>query len=85
VAKSAVNSAPAPMDTLFIDRTARAMARRQSHGPVRGDLAPEPAARAMVDHTLYLWSIQGEYADEQAVLDTLDRVCVGAPGLDRRH
>ncbi|WP_216912481.1 TetR/AcrR family transcriptional regulator [Nocardia sp. NBC_01377] len=72
---------------LLIDRTARAIARWQSDGLVRADLDPELAARAMaamVDHTLYLWLIQGEDADEQAVLDTLDRMCVGALGLDRR-
>ncbi|WP_216893325.1 TetR/AcrR family transcriptional regulator [Nocardia alni] len=69
----------------FIDRTARAIARWQGEGLVRPKLDPELAARvmaAMVDHTLYLWLIQGEDADEDALLDTLDRMSVGALGLD---
>ncbi len=69
----------------LIDRTARAIARWQGEGLVRPELDPELAARviaAMVDHTLYLWLIQGENADEDALLDTLDRMSVGALGLD---
>ncbi|NUP26438.1 MAG: TetR/AcrR family transcriptional regulator [Nocardia sp.] len=70
----------------LIDRTARAIARWQSEGLVPAGLDPELAARAMsamVDHTLYLWLIQGEDADEEALLETLDRMCVGALHLDR--
>ncbi|WP_040834983.1 TetR/AcrR family transcriptional regulator [Nocardia brevicatena] len=69
----------------LIDRTARAIARWQSEGLVRPELDPQLAARAMsamVDHTLYLWLIQGEDADEEALLDTLDRMSVSALGLD---
>ncbi|MGW0180293.1 TetR/AcrR family transcriptional regulator [Nocardia sp. NPDC003345] len=69
----------------LIDRTARAIARWQSDGLVPAALDPELAARAMsamVEHTLYLWLIQGEDADEAALLDTLDRMSVGALGLD---
>ncbi|MCX5042101.1 TetR/AcrR family transcriptional regulator [Aldersonia sp. NBC_00410] len=71
---------------LLIDRTARAIARWQSEGLVRQSLDPEMAARAMsamVDHTLYLWLVQGDEANEAALLDTLDQMCVGALGLDR--
>ncbi|WP_063058018.1 TetR/AcrR family transcriptional regulator [Nocardia sienata] len=70
----------------LIDRTARAIARWQSDGLVPAGLDPELAARAMsamVDHTLYLWLIQGEDADEEALLATLDQMCVGALQLDR--
>ncbi|MCX4094955.1 TetR/AcrR family transcriptional regulator [Nocardia sp. alder85J] len=69
---------------VIIDRTAQAIARWQSEGLVRPELDPELAARAMaamVDHTLYLWLIQGEDADEDALLDTLDQMSVGALGL----
>lgn len=69
----------------LIDRTARAIARWQSEGLIRPELDPQLAARAMsamVDHTLYLWLIQGEDADENALLDTLDRMSVSALGLD---
>ncbi|WP_280423667.1 TetR/AcrR family transcriptional regulator [Nocardia carnea] len=71
----------------LIDRTARAIARWQSEGLVPADLDPELAARAMsamVDHTLYLWLIQGEDADEEALLATLDQMCVGALQLNRK-
>ncbi|WP_227984649.1 TetR/AcrR family transcriptional regulator [Nocardia spumae] len=69
----------------LIDRTAQAIARWQREGLVRASLDPELAARAMsamVEHTLYLWLIQGEDADEQALLDTLDQMSVSALGLD---
>ncbi|WP_280434566.1 TetR/AcrR family transcriptional regulator [Nocardia carnea] len=71
----------------LIDRTARAIARWQSEGLVPAGLDPELAARAMsamVDHTLYLWLIQGEDADEEALLATLDQMCVGALQLNRK-
>ena len=69
----------------LIDRTSKAIARWQDEGLVRPKLDPELAARvmaAMVEHTIYLWLIQGEDADEDALLDTLDRMSVGALGLD---
>ncbi|MBF6193692.1 TetR/AcrR family transcriptional regulator [Nocardia implantans] len=72
----------------LIDRTARAIARWQSEGLVRANLDPELAARAMaamVDHTLYLWLIQGDDANEEALLETLDQMCVGALGLDQER
>ncbi|MGU3584632.1 TetR/AcrR family transcriptional regulator [Rhodococcus sp. C26F] len=70
----------------LIDRTARAIARWQEQGAVRASLDPVMAARAMsamVDHTLYLWLIQGDEADEEILLDNLDQMCIGALGLDR--
>lgn len=70
----------------LIDRTSRAIARWQKDGLVRASLDPVLAARAMaamVDHTLYLWLIQGDEANEDALLDTLDQMCLGALGLDR--
>lgn len=66
------------------DRTSRAIARWQQEGRAAPDLDPVLAARAMaamLDHTLYLWLIQGDDADEAALLDTLDRMCLGALGL----
>ncbi|CAM3111215.1 TetR/AcrR family transcriptional regulator [Prescottella defluvii] len=70
----------------LIDRTARAIARWQEQGEVRASLDPVMAARAMaamVDHSLYLWLVQGDEADEASLLDTLDQMCIGALGLDR--
>ncbi|MFC9549292.1 TetR/AcrR family transcriptional regulator [Rhodococcus sp. NPDC056960] len=70
----------------LIDRTSRAIARWQQDGLATATLDPVLAARAMaamVDHTLYLWLIQGDDADEEALLDTLDQMCLGALGLDR--
>ncbi|MFF0815319.1 TetR/AcrR family transcriptional regulator [Rhodococcus sp. NPDC003318] len=67
------------------ERTARAIARWQEEGLVRAELDPTLAARtmaAMVDHTLYLWLIQGDEANEAALLDTLDLMCLGALGLE---
>lgn len=69
----------------LIDRTARAIARWQEQGDVRASLDPVMAARAMaamVDHSLYLWLVQGDEADEGSLLDTLDQMCIGALGLD---
>lgn len=69
----------------LIDRTARAIARWQEQGDVRSSLDPVMAARAMaamVDHSLYLWLVQGDEADEESLLDTLDQMCIGALGLD---
>ncbi|WP_036518545.1 TetR/AcrR family transcriptional regulator [Nocardia sp. 348MFTsu5.1] len=70
----------------LIDRQARAIARWQQEGLVRQSLDPEMAARAMsamVDHTLYLWLVQGDEANEALLLDTLDQMCLGALGLDQ--
>ena len=61
------------------------IARWQADGLVRSSLDPVFAARAMaamVDHTLYLWLVQGDEADEERLLDTLDQMCLGALGLD---
>ncbi|MDF3319963.1 TetR/AcrR family transcriptional regulator [Rhodococcus sp. C3V] len=69
----------------LIDRTARAIARWQEQSDVRASLDPVMAARAMaamVDHSLYLWLVQGDDADEESLLDTLDQMCIGALGLD---
>jgi AcrR family transcriptional regulator len=68
----------------WIERTSAAIARWQQDGHARRDLDPTMAARsmaAMVDHSLYLWLVQGEDADEIVLLDTLDEMCVGALGL----
>lgn len=69
----------------LIERTSRAIARWQEQGQVRECLDPVMAARAMaamVDHSLYLWLVQGDEADEESLLDTLDQMCIGALGLD---
>lgn len=68
-----------------IDRTARAISRWQSEDLVPEALDPELSARvmsAMIEHTLYLWLVQGEEANEATLLDTLDRMSVSALGLD---
>jgi AcrR family transcriptional regulator len=70
----------------LIDRTAGAIRRWQQEGLVRQSLDPEMAARAMsamVDHTLYLWLVQGDEANEALLLDTLDQMCLGALGLNQ--
>ncbi|WP_430334381.1 TetR/AcrR family transcriptional regulator [Rhodococcus sp. ACT016] len=69
----------------LIDRSARAIARWQEQGQVRESLDPVMAARAMaamVDHTLYLWLVQGDEANEESLLETLDQMCIGALGFD---
>lgn len=68
-----------------IDRTARAITRWQGDDLVPAALDPELSARimsAMIEHTLYLWLVQGEEANEATLLDTLDRMSVSALGLD---
>ncbi|MFW0789767.1 TetR/AcrR family transcriptional regulator [Gordonia sp. CPCC 205333] len=70
---------------LLTGRTANAIARWQRDGLANPDIDPTLAARtmsAMVDHTLYLWLVQGEEADKEALLATLDQMCVGALGLN---
>ncbi|WP_245549746.1 TetR/AcrR family transcriptional regulator [Gordonia effusa] len=69
---------------LLTGRTAAAIARWQRDGLANPDIDPTLAARtmsAMVDHTLYLWLVQGEEADKEALLATIDQMCVGALGL----
>ncbi|MEW2354142.1 TetR/AcrR family transcriptional regulator [Spirillospora sp. NPDC029432] len=66
-------------------RSARAIARWQRAGLVAADLDPDLAARAlsaMVDHSLYLWLVQGDDAPgTERLLDTLDALFVRALGL----
>jgi AcrR family transcriptional regulator len=68
-----------------VGRSAQAIARWQRAGLVAGDLDPELAARAlaaMVDHSLYLWLVQGEDPPGTArLLDTLDLLSIRALGL----
>jgi AcrR family transcriptional regulator len=68
-----------------VGRSAKAIARWQRAGLVAGDLDPEMAARAlaaMVDHSLYLWLVQGEDPPGTArLLDTLDLLSIRALGL----
>ncbi|MFB4314084.1 TetR/AcrR family transcriptional regulator [Actinomadura sp. 21ATH] len=68
-----------------LGRSARAIARWQRAGLVAADLDPELAARAlsaMVDHSLYLWLVQGDDAPgTERLLDTLDALFVRALGL----
>jgi AcrR family transcriptional regulator len=68
-----------------VERSAKAIARWQRAGLVAGDLDPEMTARvlgAMVDHSLYLWLVQGEDpAGTEKLLDTLDTVSLRALGL----
>lgn len=68
-----------------IGRSGAAITRWQQAGLVGPEIDPEMAARAlaaMVDHTLYLWLVQGEDADEaDRLLDTLDALTIRALGL----
>ncbi|HEX6454448.1 MAG TPA: TetR/AcrR family transcriptional regulator [Trebonia sp.] len=70
---------------LSIERSAREIARWQRAGLVAGDLDPEMTARAlsaMVDHSLYLWLVQGEDPPgTEKLLDTLDAISIRALGL----
>jgi len=69
-----------------VARSARAIARWQKEGLVDPSLDPEMTARAlaaMVDHSLYLWLVQGEDpAGTERLLDTLDALNIRALGLD---
>jgi AcrR family transcriptional regulator len=68
-----------------IGRSARAIERWRRAGLVAADLDPEMAARAlaaMVDHSLYLWLVQGdESPGAERLLDTLDALNIRALGL----
>lgn len=67
------------------ERVSRTIAHWQQRGAVRASLDPVWAARvaaAMVDHSLHLWLGQGTEADDEALLDTIDQMCLGALGLD---
>lgn len=66
-------------------RSAKAIERWQSAGIVPSDIDPEMAARAltaMVDHSLYLWLVQGDDdSHTERLLNTLDALSVRALGL----
>ncbi|MBO2456041.1 TetR/AcrR family transcriptional regulator [Actinomadura violacea] len=68
-----------------VGRSARAIERWQRAGLVGPDIDPEMTARAlaaMVDHSLYLWLVQGDDpSDTDRLLDTLDALNVRALGL----
>ena len=68
-----------------VGRSARAIARWQRAGLVPGDIDPEMTARAlaaMVDHSLYLWLVQGDDPPgTERLLDTLDTLTIRALGL----
>lgn len=68
-----------------VGRSASAIARWQRAGLISGDLDPELAARAlaaMVDHSLYLWLVQGDdLPGTERLLDTLDALSIRALGL----
>ncbi|ROO90853.1 TetR family transcriptional regulator [Actinocorallia herbida] len=68
-----------------VTRSSRAIERWQRDGLVDPSLDPEMTARAlaaMVDHSLYLWIVQGEDADGiERLLDTLDTLNIRALGL----
>ncbi|MBO3750042.1 TetR/AcrR family transcriptional regulator [Streptosporangiaceae bacterium NEAU-GS5] len=70
---------------LLIGRSAAAIERWQRAGLVADDLDPEMTARAlaaMVDHTLYLWLVQGDDPPGiERLLDTLDTLNLRALGL----
>ncbi|MFF5258150.1 TetR/AcrR family transcriptional regulator [Actinomadura viridis] len=69
----------------LVGRSARAIGRWQRAGLVAADLDPELTARAlaaMVDHSLYLWLVQGDDpAGTERLLDTLDALYIRALGL----
>ncbi|GAA2133464.1 TetR/AcrR family transcriptional regulator [Actinomadura napierensis] len=68
-----------------VGRSARAIERWQRAGLVDSGIDPEMSARAlaaMVDHSLYLWLVQGDdTSDTERLLDTLDALNVRALGL----
>jgi AcrR family transcriptional regulator len=68
-----------------IGRSARAIGRWQRAGLIPADPDPELTARAlaaMVDHSLYLWLVQGyDPPDTGRLLDALDTLSIRALGL----
>ncbi|MEU4821608.1 TetR/AcrR family transcriptional regulator [Actinomadura citrea] len=68
-----------------VGRSARVIARWQREGLVPSDLDAETAAGAlatMVDHSLYLWIVQGsDPQGAERLLETLDTLSVRALGL----
>lgn len=70
---------------LSVQRSATAIARWQRDGLVAGDLDPEMTARAlaaMVDHSLYLWLVQGgDPPGTEELLRALDTISIRALGL----
>jgi AcrR family transcriptional regulator len=68
-----------------VGRSATAIGHWQRAGLVAADLDPEMTARAlaaMVDHSLYLWLVQGDDPPgTERLLDTLDTLSVRALGL----
>ncbi|MGC4953709.1 TetR/AcrR family transcriptional regulator [Actinomadura citrea] len=68
-----------------VERSARVIARWQREGLVPSDLDAETAAGAlatMVDHSLYLWIVQGsDPQGAERLLETLDTLSVRALGL----
>jgi AcrR family transcriptional regulator len=68
-----------------VGRSARAIERWQRDGLVDAGIDPEMTARAlaaMVDHSLYLWLVQGDdTCDTDRLLDTLDALNLRALGL----
>ncbi|GAA2288708.1 hypothetical protein GCM10010402_53420 [Actinomadura luteofluorescens] len=68
-----------------VGRSARVIARWQREGLVPPDLDAETAAGAlatMVDHSLYLWIVQGsDPQGAERLLETLDTLSVRALGL----
>ena len=68
-----------------VGRSAQAIERWQRAGLVAEDLDPGMTARAlaaMVDHSLYLWLVQGEDPPgTERLLDTLDALSIRALGL----
>ncbi|MEU5877045.1 TetR/AcrR family transcriptional regulator [Spirillospora sp. NPDC047279] len=70
---------------LSVGRSAKAIERWQRAGLVAAGLDPETTARAlaaMVDHSLYLWLVQGDDPPAtERLLDTLDTLNIRALGL----
>jgi hypothetical protein len=68
-----------------LGRSARAIERWQRAGLIAADPDPEMTARAlsaMVDHSLYLWLVQGDDPPgTERLLDALDTISIRALGL----
>lgn len=71
--------------SISITRTTNALRRWQRTGLMPGDVDPEMTARAlaaMIDHSLYLWIVQGDdLPDAEHLLRTLDALTCRALGL----